>query len=95
MEGVLAMMRNKRDRLRVIEAVLDLRLGQQAAARLGLSVRQVKRLCRSVREHGAAGLVSRKSGAPSNRRIASRRVRRTDSGERQQSGVDFVAAWDA
>ena len=57
MEGVIAMTRDERDRLRVIEAVLEGRLGQQAAAeRLELSVRQIKRLCRRVREHGAAGL---------------------------------------
>jgi transposase len=89
MEGVLAMTRNERDRLRVIEAVLDLRLGQQAAsARLGLSVRQVKRLCRSVREHGAAGLVSRKRGAPSNRRIAQSERERVLEVVRQRYG-DF------
>jgi transposase len=71
MEGVIAMTRDERDRLRVIEAVLEGRLGQQAAAeRLELSVRQIKRLCRRVREHGAAGLVSRKRGQPSNRLIA-------------------------
>ncbi|MBK8528030.1 MAG: helix-turn-helix domain-containing protein [Rubrivivax sp.] len=42
----------------------------QAALVLGISVRQVKRLCRRVREQGPAGLVSRKRGVPSNRRIA-------------------------
>ena len=42
----------------------------QAGAALGLSVRQVKRLCGALREQGAVGLISRKRGVPSNRRIA-------------------------
>lgn len=59
------------DRLGVVKRVLDDGLGQaQAAQLLGLSVRQVKRLCRRVREQGAQGLVSRRRGRPSNRRIA-------------------------
>lgn len=59
------------DRLGVVRRVLDDGLGQaQAAQLLGLSVRQVKRLCRRVREQGGQGLVSRRRGRPSNRRIA-------------------------
>ncbi len=42
--------------------------GAQAAALLGLSVRQVFRLLRPFRADGAAGLVSRRRGRPSNRR---------------------------
>lgn len=42
----------------------------------GLSVRQVKRLCCSVREQGAQGLVSRKRGRPSNRRISDEQRKR-------------------
>ncbi|GAB4182463.1 MAG: hypothetical protein Fur0039_27110 [Rhodocyclaceae bacterium] len=69
-EGVLAMSEKERDRLRVIEAVVGKRLRQvEAAKRLGLSVRQVKRLVRAHRQAGAAGLVSRRRGRPSNRRI--------------------------
>ena len=61
-------------RLGVIERVLQEGLDQgQAAQLLSLSVRQVKRLCRSVREHGAAGLISRKRGRASHRRIAAER----------------------
>lgn len=71
MEGVIAMTQGERNRLRVIEAVLEGRMGQQAAGeRLELSVRQIKRLCRRVREQGEAGLVSLKRGRPSNRLIA-------------------------
>lgn len=70
MEGLVTMTRAERERWRVIEAVLEGQLSQAAAgARLELSVRQIKRLCRRVREQGAAGVVSRKRGVPSNRRI--------------------------
>ena len=58
-------------RLEVVKRVMDAGLEQaQAAQLLGLSVRQVKRLCRRVRELGAQGLISRRRGRPSNRRIA-------------------------
>lgn len=57
-------------RLAVVNEVLDGRKSQaQAALLLGLSVRQVKRLCRQVRDAGAPGLVSKRRGVPSNRRI--------------------------
>lgn len=77
MERVLVMSAKELDRVRVIEAVRERRLTQQAAAvRLGLSVRQVKRLCRAHRRRGAAGLVSRRRGRPSHRRIARAEQRR-------------------
>lgn len=61
-------------RLEVISRVMCGELDQgQAAQLLGLSVRQVKRLCRRVREQGPSGLISRKRGLPSNRRISSER----------------------
>jgi len=48
-------------RLEVIKRVMDGGLDQgQAAQLLGLSTRQVKRLCRSIRERGPQGLISRK-----------------------------------
>jgi len=43
---------------------------RQAAEQLGLSERQVRRLCRALGQHGAAGLVSRKRGRPSNRKLS-------------------------
>ena len=47
------------DRLAVVLAVVERRLSQkEAAARLGLSSRQVKRLAKRYRERGAAGLAS-------------------------------------
>lgn len=71
-EGILAMSVRERDRLRVIEALCDRRMKQaQAAQRLKLSVRQVKRLVRAYRQRGARALVSGRRARPSNRRIAS------------------------
>jgi transposase len=62
------------ERLDVVKRVMGEGLEQaQAAQLLGLSVRQVKRLCRKVREQGAQGLISRRRGRPSNRRIADER----------------------
>ena len=60
------------DRLEVLGRVAERRLSQRRAAeQLGLSERQVRRLCRALVEQGAAGLVSRKRGRPSNRKLPS------------------------
>jgi transposase len=54
----------------LIRRVLEKRLKQaQAAEILGMSVRQVKRLCRAFKREGLAGLASKKRGRPSNRRL--------------------------
>ena len=69
-DGLLAMSAKERERLVVVRAVGEGRLKQAAAAeRLGVSVRQVKRLVRAWRGSGAAGLVSKRRGRPSARRI--------------------------
>jgi hypothetical protein len=58
------------DRLGVIRKVLERRLTQvKAGELLGLGVRQVARLCTAYEEDGPAGLVSRKRGGTSNRRL--------------------------
>ena len=58
------------DRFEVLGRVIERRLTQrQAAEQLGLSLRQVERLCRALRSDGAGGLVSRKRGRPSNRKL--------------------------
>lgn len=58
------------DRLEVLGRVIERRLTQrQAAEQLGLSLRQVERLCRALRADGAGGLVSRKRSRPSNRKL--------------------------
>ncbi len=57
-------------RLEVIQRVRPKTLTQRrAASLLGLSVRQVKRLCRAYRREGAAALVSKRRGRPSNHRL--------------------------
>jgi transposase len=58
-------------RLTVMDEFLAGQLTQaQAATKLGLSVRQVKRLNRRIREQGAEGLLSKRRGVPSNRKVA-------------------------
>jgi len=65
----LTMSTREIDRFEVLGRVIERRLTQrQAAEQLGLGLRQVERLCRALREQGAAGLVSRKRGRASNRR---------------------------
>ena len=55
---------------KVVEAVSEKRLTQVEAARqLGVTRRQAKRLVADYRREGAAGLVSRRQGKPSNRRL--------------------------
>jgi len=70
-EGLVTLSNQELDRAAVVEAVIDRRLTQkEAAGQLGVSVRQVKRLVRCVREGGVAALVSRRRGRPSNNRLA-------------------------
>lgn len=58
-------------RLEVLRQVLDGVVSQKAAAeRLGLTDRQVRRLLRRYEAQGAAGLVDRRRGKPSGRRLA-------------------------
>ena len=58
-------------RVHVMEQLKAKRLTQaQAAEQLGRSVRQVKRLWRAYRLHGAKGLLSRKRGQPSHHRLS-------------------------
>jgi hypothetical protein len=58
------------DRLEVRGRVLGRRLTQRSAAeQLGLTERQVRRLCRALAQQGAAGLASGKRGRPSNRQL--------------------------
>ena len=58
------------DRLEILGRVAEKRLTQrEAALRLGLGVRQIARLVVALREQGPPGLVSRKRGRPSNRKL--------------------------
>ena len=68
--GTVTMSAKELDRLEVLGRVVERRLTQwRAAEQLGLSERQVRRLCRALLREGAAGLVSRKRGHPSNRKL--------------------------
>ena len=68
----LTMSAKELDRLEIIGRVVERRLRQwKAAEQLGLSLRQVERLCRAYRADGAVGLISRKRGRASNRKLAS------------------------
>lgn len=59
------------DRVKTMQALADRMLRPaQAAARLGLTVRQVSRLAQRYLEDGPEGLVSRKRGRPSNHQLA-------------------------
>ena len=65
------------DRLKVIQAVVDLGLKPgRAAERLGLSVRQIERLVLGYRAAGVAGLVSGKRGRPSNHQLPAGKAQR-------------------
>ena len=62
----------ERERSHLIRQTRAKQLSQrQASERLGIGVRQFRRLVRSWRQHGDAGLVSRQRGIPSNNRLSS------------------------
>ena len=62
-------------RLEIIQRVKRKTLKQrQAAELLSISVRQVKRLCRAYQDGGAAGLISKRRGQPSNNRLPEKTI---------------------
>jgi len=68
--GSITMTMRALDRLKVIQRVADGNLKPgQAASRLGLTVRQVRRLVRRYEAQGATGLVSRRCNRPSNHQL--------------------------
>lgn len=70
-EEPITMSRKEVDRLSVIQSTINRQFNQgEAAQRLGISVRQVKRLVRAYRTEGASGLVSRHRGTRPNNVIA-------------------------
>ena len=61
----------ERERAHLVRQTQEKQLCQrQASERLGIGVRQFKRLVRSWKQQGDAGLVSRQRGRPSNNRLA-------------------------
>jgi transposase len=64
-------------RLEVVQGVKQKRLRQREAAELlGLTERQIKRLCKLYEEEGASGLISKRRGRPSNNRLAEKTVKK-------------------
>jgi hypothetical protein len=67
---LLLMSQRELSRLEVLQLVSQRRLTQRAAAlRLSLSTRQLRRLCKAYQQLGAAALVSKRRGRPSNHRL--------------------------
>ena len=65
------------DRLEIIRRVLERRLKRVKAAQvLGITARQVRRLCDAYEREGAAALVSKRRGRPSNHRLSEEIQRR-------------------
>jgi len=78
--GGLWMSGEEGERSHLIRETQAGQLSQRAASeRLGIGVRQVKRLVRLWKQHGDAGLVSRQRGRPSNHRFG--------QGQRDRIGV--------
>jgi transposase len=70
-EGTLSMTKAERERGFVVRRCVEGELSQrEASERLGIGVRQIKRLVRNWRRDGDAGLVSRQRGRPSHRRLS-------------------------
>jgi transposase len=70
MDKLLIMSKRELTRLEAMQRIQDKRLTQKEAAQmLNLSVRQIKRLFRAYKTHGAKGLVSARRGRPSNHRM--------------------------
>ena len=82
---------SERERAWLVRQAVEGRLGQrEASERLGIGVRQFKRLVRCWRCDGDAGLVSRQRGRPSHRRM-SEAVRDRIGGLLKEKYVDFGA----
>lgn len=68
----LTMSMQERERLVVVREIVERKLCQKAASeRLGIGVRQIKRLVQRWRAEGDSGLVSRQRGRASNNRLGS------------------------
>ena len=70
-EGLLVMSDRELERSHVVRQAAEHHLSrQEGAERLGIGVRQFKRLVRAWKQDGAAGLVSRQRGSVSHNRLA-------------------------
>jgi len=79
-EDLLQMSQRELDRLEVVKRIERKEVTQcQAADRLSITTRQVRRLLRAYQSHGTKGLQSRRRGKPSNNRIdAAKRIELAD-----------------
>jgi transposase len=90
-DGVFLMSGAERERAFLVrQAVEGLVNQREASERLGIGVRQFKRLVRAWRSGGDAGLVSRQRGRPSHRRM-SEAVRTRIGGLLKEKYADFGA----
>ena len=75
MEGLLTMTSRELDKLRVIRQVLEHKLRwREAAEQLGMSARQIARLCVRVRTAGNQGIIHRLRDCPSNHQLPAGRL---------------------
>jgi transposase len=89
--GVLTMSGLERERAFLVRQTIEGRLSQrEASERLGIGVRQLKRLVHAWRAEGDAGLVSRQRGRASHRRMADD-LRTRISGLLREKYADFGA----
>jgi transposase len=74
---ILGMSQRELSRLEVVQRVKRKSLKQgEAAELLGLTERQIKRLCKAYQAGGAAALISKRRGRPSNNRLAEKTVKK-------------------
>ena len=82
MSGQVTMSDKEVTRLRVMQRLEEKRIKQSEAAKmLKISERHVRRILRSYRQTGAAGLVSKRRGKPSNNQL---------KGEVKQQALDLI-----
>ncbi|MFM2419009.1 MAG: hypothetical protein RL385_3732, partial [Pseudomonadota bacterium] len=86
-EDLVTMSAKELERAALMRAIAERRTTQRMVAEpLGMSVRQVERLYAAYKARGAAGLVSRKRGAPGYRRMPA---------EVRELALDLVREWYA
>jgi transposase len=90
-EGILGMSASERDRASLVRRHVEEGLSQrEASERLGIGVRQFKRLVRDWRREGDAGMMSRQRGRPSNNRLAPDRRAEITAVTAAQAGLVFL-----
>lgn len=76
MDDLITMSNKERSRADLMQRLVDKRIKQrEAAALLGISTRQVKRLLRAFRKDGLPALLSKRRGKPSNHQLAAQTKR--------------------